>query len=125
MDAAKQRLLDLIGEPFDGEDVVTAVNSPTALDSLHMVFDPLVSEEFVSDMVADSSFRQERTGVEGLLPPLHLVTQRHEGPPQFLWVAGGQVDEFSQPRERNLHGSASGGQTADGRRQTGKDTIVI
>ena len=65
MDAATQRLLDLIGEPFDGEDVVTAVNSPTALDSLHMVFDPLVTEEFVSEMVADSSFRQERTGVEG------------------------------------------------------------
>ena len=30
-----------------------------------MVFDPLVTEEFVSEMVADSSFRQERTGVEG------------------------------------------------------------
>jgi hypothetical protein len=65
MDPAKQRLLDLIQVPFDGGDVVEAVSSPTALDNLHMVFDPLVTEDFVSEMVADSSFRQERTGVEG------------------------------------------------------------
>jgi hypothetical protein len=55
----------LIQDPFAGDDVVEAVNSPTALESLHMVLDPVAVPGFITEMVADSSFRQERTGVEG------------------------------------------------------------
>jgi hypothetical protein len=63
----KAALVEILKNPFDGEDVVQAVNSPTVLENLRMVFGPLISEDFVTEMVADSSFRQERTGIEGFL----------------------------------------------------------
>lgn len=62
-----QRLLDVIGNPFDGEDVVVAVSAPDALAGLRTVFDPLVAEGFVTAMVPESGFGQERVGIEGFL----------------------------------------------------------
>jgi ketosteroid isomerase-like protein len=59
--------MEILRNPFDGEDVVEAVNNPTVLENLRMVFGSLIAEGFVTEMVADSSFREERTGIEGFL----------------------------------------------------------
>ena len=67
MSDVRAALIEVLKNPFDGEDVVEAVNSPTVLENLRMVFGSLISEDFVTEMVADSSFRQERTGIEGFL----------------------------------------------------------
>ena len=67
MDPAKERLWEIVKVPFDAEDIVDALASPTVLESLHGVFGDLVTEDFVTEMVADSSFRQERVGIEGFL----------------------------------------------------------
>jgi hypothetical protein len=67
MDPARQKLWETIRIPFDAEDIAEAVRSPTVLESLHQVFDPLVTDDFVTEMVADSSFRTERVGIEGFL----------------------------------------------------------
>ncbi len=62
-----QRLLDVVGDPFDGQDVVASVSAPNVLEGLRTVFDPLVAEGFVTAMIPESGFGEERTGIEGFL----------------------------------------------------------
>ncbi len=126
MDPAAQRLLDVIGEPFDGEDVVAAVGEPAALDGLRLVFDPLIADRFVTEMVADSSFRQERIGIEGFLeawrdwaaPWDRLRIEVNE----VLEVGGGglftEVEQIGIPKGGSSRDEATGGRRlADGGRQ--------
>ena len=90
MSVAPPGLIEIIRTPFAGEDIVAAIASPTALENLHMVLDPLVVEGFVTEMVADSSFREERTGVEGFL----AAWQDWAGPYSSLRVEVEEIREI-------------------------------
>jgi hypothetical protein len=54
----KATLIEVLKNPFDGQDVVEAVNSPTVLENLRMVFGPLISDGFVTEMVGTTEIRQ-------------------------------------------------------------------
>lgn len=55
----------LVEDPFDGQDIVEALAQPDALEALRIVLAPIAVDGFVTEMVADSSFRAERAGVDG------------------------------------------------------------
>ena len=67
MSAAPDEFVELIVNPFQGQDIVTVLASPDLLTAFGPAFTPHVAEGFVTEMVADTSFREERTGMEGFL----------------------------------------------------------
>jgi ketosteroid isomerase-like protein len=64
---APDEFYDLIINPFQGQDIVAVVSQPGLLEAIGPAFTPYVADGFVTEMVADSSFRQERTGMQGFI----------------------------------------------------------